>query len=99
MFGVGLAYVMPAPALLVVGRTVSARNFGLFLPRSSEVLFVGLGCRALALSLVSAGEIDARSNVGDGTVRSIAGDSEGVFADVGSIGEKTGRSWDRTFLL
>lgn len=68
---------MPS-ALLVAGLAVSARNLGLLFPKSSEDLLYDWGRCVKRFSGARAGEIEARSKVGEGTVRSMEGDSVGV---------------------
>lgn len=90
---------MPSPVLLVAGRMVSARNLGLLLLRSSEALFTGCGRNGAWSSDAMLGENEPRSKVGEGRVKSIDGESAGVLAEAGSIGENVGRSCDRPYFL
>lgn len=72
----------------------------LLFPNSSDALFGGCERENALLFTVKAGDIVARSNVGDGMVRSIDGESFGVLPDFGSGGVSTGRSesWDLPYL-
>jgi len=90
---------MPSPALLVAGRIVSARNLGLLLLESSETLLTGCGRRGTQFSEARAGEIEARSKVGDGMLSSIDGESVGGLVEPGSMGEKSGKSCERPCLF
>lgn len=83
------AYDLFTAAPLVVGRVGSVRIPGLVLLHSSEILLTGCDRSPLLCSAVRAGEIEARSKVGEGTVRSIEGDSEVTVAAGGPGGENS----------